>query len=454
MSNETNKQAAAALPETANQSNVPDGGVTAGPSTSVQPTSGEAQGTPTKVVANTIKLFNPMSGEFPLSLMTRAMLNGGIIVTPPNPSGGDRTREDRERHKDRIRDQIKPQLPGIIGTTPIFGDGGKVKVPVKGGYEPKWQYGRDGKGGGGGSGKGDPSDQAGELIYVEISMEELIQMLFEEMELPDMLKKQLATTKVKTYKFRGVQPNGPKPRLRKNDTAKARIRRAIGMKNANPESYQHIKGHIPDIQEVPFHKQDERYNRVDETFDEDSKCVVFFVLDRSGSMGGDPLMIAKAYFLLNLMFLKTKYKDVTVVMIAHDAQAYRIRDEKKFYEIEVDGGTTFGPAYQMVWDIAQSEFPSDVWNRYMFHATDGVMFGEKSDMQAHYTKMVKGKFNFLGYLEIDPGLWAGSGGWQDGGKAILDLPEEIKKHVGMAKAKSLKDVPEAFKAILTKDKKA
>jgi uncharacterized sporulation protein YeaH/YhbH (DUF444 family) len=286
---------------------------------------------------NKIGLFNAMNSPFPLANTTRAMLNGGIIVTPPNPSGGDRTREDRDRHKDRIRDQIKPQLPGIIGTTPIFGDGGKVKVPVKGGYEPKWRYGRDPKGGGGGGG-GEAGDNAGELIYVEISMEELIEMLFADMELPDMLKKQLATTKVKTYKYRGVQPNGPKPRLRKNDTAKARIRRAIGMKNAQPEAYQHVTTHIPTIQDVPFHKQDERYHRVDETFDEDSKCVVFFVLDRSGSMGGDPLMIAKAYFLLNLMFLRTKYKDVTVVMIAHDGQAYRIRDEKNFYEIEVDGG--------------------------------------------------------------------------------------------------------------------
>jgi len=402
---------------------------------------------------NKIGLFNAMNSPFPLANTTRAMLNGGIIVTPPNPSGGDRTREDRDRHKDRIRDQIKPQLPGIIGTTPIFGDGGKVKVPVKGGYEPKWRYGRDPKGGGGGGG-GEAGDNAGELIYVEISMEELIEMLFADMELPDMLKKQLATTKVKTYKYRGVQPNGPKPRLRKNDTAKARIRRAIGMKNAQPEAYQHVTTHIPTIQDVPFHKQDERYHRVDETFDEDSKCVVFFVLDRSGSMGGDPLMIAKAYFLLNLMFLRTKYKDVTVVMIAHDGQAYRIRDEKNFYEIEVDGGTLFIPAYQMTWDIAQAEFPPSVWNRYMFHATDGVMFERPEEVAGWFTKLVKGNFNFLGYLEIDPGLWGGGGGWQTGGKAILTLPEEIAKHVGMAKAKTLKDVPDAFKAILTKDKKA
>jgi uncharacterized sporulation protein YeaH/YhbH (DUF444 family) len=149
------------------------------------------------------------------------------------------------------------------------------------------------------------------------------------MELPELLKKQLATTKVKAHKYRGVQPTGPKPRLRKGDTARARVRRSIGMRNANPDDPKFAalledekKKKIPSVQDVPFHKKDFRYNRVEETLDDESKAVIFFVLDRSGSMGGDPLMIAKAFFVLNLMFLRNKYKDVKVVMIAHDDRGW------------------------------------------------------------------------------------------------------------------------------------
>ena len=420
-----------------------------------------------KLPKSDVQVFDPGRNPHPYRMLTRSLVLD-TIVNPPDYGGGDRTREDRERHKDRIRDQIKPKLPEIIGGNPIFGDKGKIKVPVNGGYEPKWRYGRDGQGGGGGGKKG--GNQPGDLIYVEISLEELIQMLFEEMELPDMLKKQLATTKVLAYKYRGQQPTGPKPRLKKLETARARIRRSIGLRNANPDAFEcetddcglsaqkAVKKSkkdfkpIPNTKQVPFAKKDRRYHRVEETWDDDSKCVVFFVLDRSGSMGGDPLMIAKAFFLLNLLFLRTKYKDVRVVMIAHDAAAHRIEDERKFYEIEVDGGTMFVPAYEMVYQIAESEFPLSTWNRYMFQATDGYAFDGDQEIRDWMTKIIK-KFNYVGYLEVDPNSFNGSGRWASSSAALLLLPPEIKKHLGMAKVADIKGVPDAFKQILTKDKR-
>lgn len=403
---------------------------------------------------STFVLYDSGSSPHPFKGLTRNVVLDSVI-NPPDYGGGDRTKDDRDRHKDRIKDQIKPQLPGIIGGSPIFGDKGKIKVPVQGGYEPRFRYGRD-KAGGGGKGKkagGDPGD----LIYIEITMEELVQMLFEEMELPDMLKKQFATTKVTTFKYRGSQVNGPKPRLKKADTARARIRRAIGMKNSQPEAFNDEEGNIPSTKKVPFSKKDFRYHRVEEREDDDSKCVVFFMLDRSGSMGGDPLAIAKAYFLLNLLFLRTKYKEVVVVMIAHDAQAYEIEDERKFYQIEVDGGTMFGPAYKLIFDLRMSRYSENEYNAYMFQATDGYMFDGDDVVRKWFTALLtKAAFNYLGYLEIDPSdrssRW-GSPNWASGGEAIKKLPDEIKEHIGMAKVSDLKGIPDAFKQILTKDKK-
>jgi len=411
-----------------------------------------------------VKVFDAGAAPYPYGMLTRSLILD-TIINPPDYGDGDRTREDRERHKDRIRDQIRPKLPEILGGTPIFGDKGKIKVPVSGGYEPRFRYGRD-QSGGGGKGK-KAGDQEGELIYVELSMEEFIQMLFEEMELPNLLKKQLATTKVKAYKYRGTQPAGPKPRLKKPDTARARIRRAIGIRNANPEQFEDeldalaadtaknkkkVRG-VPGTKEVPFVKKDYRYHRVEETLDDDSKAVVFFMLDRSGSMCGEPLAIAKAYFLLNLLFLRTKYKDVRVVMIAHDARPYRIEDEKKFYQIEVDGGTMFVNSYEEIFRIAMAEFPASVWNRYLFQATDGYAFDGDDNIRAAVTKIIK-VFNYMGYLEIDP-MDSGSfrRAWASAGAALLLLPEEIKKNLGMARVKDLKGLPDAFKQILTKDKR-
>lgn len=406
--------------------------------------------------------FNPDASPFPISLTSRNVL-GDVVVTRPSDGGGTRVDDDRRRHKDRIRDQIKTKLPDIIGKGKIFTGNGKFKVPVKGGYEPKIRYGRDPKGGGGG-GKGPKgAPEKGELT-IELTKEELIQMLFDEMELPDMLRKQMAKTKVKAYKFRGIQKVGPKPFFRRKDSAVERIKRSIGLRNANREQFPHLfhdadgnvlaKPLIPSTKDIPFKRRDFRFERVDEVFDEDSKAVVFFVLDRSLSMEGKPLMLAKAFFMLNLMFLRNKYKEVALVMIAHDAQAYRIKEEKDFFGTKADAGTRAEPAWQMVWDVAQKEFPVSAWNRYMFQSSDGMLFDGDGVARKWYQHYIENDFNYLGYLEVVAEAYGGGDpkAWKELGRDLLRLDAKIKAHVGMAKAGEMTDLPNAFKTILAKDK--
>lgn len=408
-----------------------------------------------------VGVFNPDQSPFPLGLTSRTSLSD-IVVAPPGTGGGTRVDDDRKRHKDRIRDQIKTKLPDIIGRGKIFTGDGKFKVPVKGGYEPKIRYGRDPKGGGGGGKCKKAGSEKGELT-IELTKEEVIQMLFDEMELPDMLRKQMAKTKVKAHKFRGIQKVGPKPFFRRKDSAVARIRRSIGVRNAHPENFEHLykdaegkpfeRPLIPGTKDVPFKRRDFRFERVEEVLDEDSKAVIFFVLDRSVSMDGLPLLLAKAYFYLNLMFLRSKYKQVHVVMIAHDAGAHRIMEEEKFFGVGVDGGTDPVPAWQMVHDIAQSEFPLSAWNRYMFQASDGEVYGDNAVNvpRQWYLKLLEIGFAYLGYLEtVDSGSTLQI--WNHIGKDLNYLDEKAKKHVGMARVNDLKQLPKAFKDILTKDK--
>jgi uncharacterized sporulation protein YeaH/YhbH (DUF444 family) len=237
---------------------------------------------------------------------------------------------------------------------------------------------------------------------------------------------------------------------------KARIESYVFVKERNGEI-------IPSTMEVPFHKNDMRYNRIEERDDPDSKAMVELILDRSGSMSGDPIIIAKAYFFICVMFLKTKYKEVAIVMISHDGVEYLWKTEEEFFKIGASGGTVAVPAWELAYNIAEfgakskttgnsaGPFPAAAWNRYMFHATDGDLFDGEDAIRSWFTKIIKAPFNYVGYLECGTS-WSGSRGWSMGGQALQGLSADVKAHLGMAKANSLKDVPDAFKQILDKDR--
>jgi len=503
------------------------------------------------------RIILPVAGDVcPLALNTHEILLNSRIVPPPGPH--DRTKGDKDRFRDRNRGKLdKNKLKDILQNNPVFGDKGKVRVPIDGGKEPRWRPGRDGKGGGKGrKGGKDPGD----LVYVDMDYDEFVEWMFEDLNLPFLHKTDQATTLIKTYKMRGKTDTGPEPRIDWEETEVRRIERGVGMLNAHPEDFPVLNdffrlaiiqtvdrlrpmlpasfteaqldlakdtlvalheqrekalplskeamrclnllvgclmdyqsklnlepeaigrlgrmvselrdssgivpllkaGHdIPSKMDAPLQDDDFIYQRVEVNYEPDSKAVAFLVLDRSGSMGGDPLAIAKFYFLLNVLFLRTRYKDVAIVMVAHDAQAYEIQEEKNFYQIEVGGGTMFVPAYEMVLDIANQRYPVSSWNRYMFHATDGYMFDGEEEMIEWWTRLISpgtdgGTFRFAGYLEIDP--WGGRGwgasSWAPGGQALLQLPQAIKQHVGMARVSSMDEVVDAFKAILTQEAEA
>ncbi len=486
-------------------------------------------------------------------------------ISPPNDTG-DPTGPSRDRYRDRKKKKAKGKIGDIISDNPIIsGKPGKIRIPVDPDQEPIFRPGRDQNGQGGGPGAGQPGEDPGE--FIEVSFEEFIEMFFEALGLPNMLKKMFAESMVRTNKRRGISRVGPQARINKHETAVARLKRASAMRNSRPqdfvddfalkcqsvfeayvfwaagadesrpilpeplfmlvgdqveeflteveragmtesvvdkityrqsvvvlvsryladnpdstvapytvdeelrlriEDYVFAKERdgemIPTIDEVPFHKTDLRYNRIEEREDPDSKAMVGLILDRSGSMTGDPIVIAKAYFFICVLFLRTKYKHVAIIKISHDSQDYLWNTEEEFFKIGASGGTVAVPAWDLLYRIAEvgatckqtgvyaGPFPASEWNRYMFHATDGQLFDGRGVIQHWWTKIIEAPFNYAGYLECVTSWGSRSGSWESGGEALLGLPDQISQYVGMARAASLADVPEAFAQILDKDR--
>ena len=158
----------------------------------------------------------------------------------------DRSASDRRRHKQKIEKAIKEGLNDIVAEESIIGQDGKkkVRIPVRGIKEYRFVYGdnestprvgsapgkevRRGQKIGGKPKKGkapgaQPGNEPGEEYYeVELTLAEVAQYLFDDLELPDMIRKTLKKTLSEKIKRHGYRPRGILPRLDKKKSAIAR----------------------------------------------------------------------------------------------------------------------------------------------------------------------------------------------------------------------------------------
>ena len=158
----------------------------------------------------------------------------------------DRSATDRRRHKKKIEKAIKEGIHDIIAEESIIGKDGKkkVRIPVRGIKEYRFIYNNEpGNGqkkvgsaqgkniskgqkissGKPKKGKGKKTDKPGnesgdEFYEVEISLEELANYLFDDLDLPELEKKNFTNIVSEKFKRKGYRTQGIRPRLSKKET--------------------------------------------------------------------------------------------------------------------------------------------------------------------------------------------------------------------------------------------
>ncbi len=333
-------------------------------------------------------------------------------------TNADRSAGDRRRHKEKIEKAIREGIHDIVAEESIIGQNGKkkIKIPVRGIKEYKFVYGKNsgsevGSGGDHDLKKGQkiaknekgkkkkpggkPGNEPGEEYYeVEVTLEELSDYLFRDLELPDLEKKQMKEVLSEKYRRKGHRSQGIRPRLSKKETAKRRIRRKKAAERAgtyNPEEDENFS----------FRQEDLRYKHIQVTRKYATNAVIFFIMDISGSMSTAKKYLARSFFFLLYHFLRSKYEKMEIVFVAHDTAVYET-DEDKFFNRGSSGGTLVSPALEYTLEAIEKRYNPRSWNVYAFHCSDGDNWPSDMEKAVAASKQLKEKCQLYGYCEVEP----------------------------------------------------
>ncbi len=237
----------------------------------------------------------------------------------------DRSVWDRKRHKQLVEEAIKKNLPDIIAEESIIGQSKHkiIKVPIRGLKEYQFIFGKNTGGAASGTGKekkgdvigsindgtqsgsGGAGNQPGDDIYeTEITLEELVHYLFDDLQLPHMERKKFDyILSEHAKKIWGHQRKGIPVRLDKKKSAIERIKRHKQSLRKDAVTAFPDETLPPPVKErVPFTSDDLRYRRLKDKYTKHSNAVVICIMDTSGSMDQSKKYLARSFYFLLYQF--------------------------------------------------------------------------------------------------------------------------------------------------------
>ena len=421
------------------------------------------------------------------------MPSGDTIFREYRPSDAersDRSAGDRLRHRQKVRESIRENIADIIAEESIIGkDRDRViRVPLRGIKEYRFVFGDNAPGAsqgdgdsrpgqvvgkkGEGPGKGD--EQAGDrpgVDYYEtdVTLEELIEIMFEDLELPNLERRALREIQSDySSRRKGYRKVGIRIRLDKRRTAKERVIRMLASEKRNDAESRALAdsaggGDAPGDEEqlapstgaaalqhvkhrYPFHQNDLRYKHVEVDTKEESNAAVLCIMDTSGSMDTMKKYLARSFFFLLYQFISTRYRNVEIVFIAHHTEASEVTEEEFFHKGE-SGGTFISSGYAKALEIIAARYHPSLWNLYAFHCSDGDNFDSDNPAALKDAEELAEICNLFGYGEIKP---LGSRYYESSMLNVFRRIQAPNFHTVLIERKE--DIWPSFKAFLAKDR--
>lgn len=376
-------------------------------------------------------------------------------------NGKNKSTVNRQRFLRRYREHIKKAVEDAVSRRSItdMEHGEKISIPGRDLAEPTLHHGQGGQqttvhpgnkefaggeriarpqGGGAGKGAGNASNSGegmDEFVF-QITQEEFLNFMFEDLELPNLVKRHLTGSETFKTVRAGISNDGNPSRINivrtlrssharrialsgssraKLREAQAQLSQLLAAEPNNTDAIQALESEILALQarikRVPFLDTfDLKYNLLTKQPTPSSKAVMFCLMDVSGSMTQATKDIAKRFFILLYLFLKRNYDKIDVVFIRHHTSAREVDEEEFFYSRET-GGTIVSSALKLMQEVMAERYTSSEWNIYAAQASDGDNWNDDSPLcREILLKQIMPFMQYFTYVEITPrehqALWA------------------------------------------------
>lgn len=399
---------------------------------------------------------------------------------------------NRQRFLERYRKHVKKAVEEAVNSRSItdVDKGEKISIPKGDVSEPVFGQGSGGEreqvhpgnkefaagdkidrppsGGGGKGSKASNQGEGDDEFQFQISHDEFLNVMFEGLELPNLVKQHLAGTDVFKTVRAGFSQDGNPNQINVVRSLRSAQARRIALVGKDRRRVKQLKAELEEIDEdddsdtvvalkSELKKSQAKVKSVPwlDTFDlkynlhvkhpvPKSKAVMFCVMDVSGSMNQATKDMAKRFFILLYLFLQRNYDQTDVVFIRHHTSAKEVDEQEFFYSRET-GGTIVSSALYMMRDIIEDRYPTDQWNIYGAQASDGDNWNDDSGTCYQVLcESIMPMVQHYSYVEITPrdhqALWG----------AYEQVREQFPDHFAMQQIVEASDIYPVFRELFSR----
>lgn len=414
-------------------------------------------------------------------------------------NGKNKSMVNRQRFLRRYKSHIKKAVTDAVSKRSItdMERGEKISIPTRDTQEPVFGHGQGGsrdrvlpgnkefhagdkvlrpKGGAGsgGAGEGKASNQGegDDEFSFFISKDEFLDYVFEDLALPNLVKKTLNEHDAIEYRRAGFTASGTANNLaivRSMRSAQARrialsassrkkLKQTLadleGEESKDPvlqnplkiiELNERIQKLEEKIKKIPFIDTfDIKYRNIVKEPIPSTKAVMFCVMDVSGSMTQQIKEMAKRFYILLYLFLQRNYEKTEVVFIRHHTSAKEVDEHEFFYSRET-GGTIVSSALQLMGEIIEERYDPSEWNIYGAQSSDGDNWDDDSPQCAKLLhEKVMPYLQYFAYIEITPNahqaLW----------RAYEDLAPQLGERFAMEQITGADEIYPVFRELFSR----